>query len=56
MILDLLDPAELPPAIDRALSELGGVDVLVNNAGAAPFDASRVDSHWGDDGNTCVSP
>lgn len=45
--LDLLDPAGLPPAIGQARADIGGVDVLVNNAGAAPFDASLADSHMG---------
>jgi len=34
---DVSDPAQVQALIDRAAQELGTVDVLVNNAGAAPF-------------------
>jgi 3-oxoacyl-[acyl-carrier protein] reductase len=35
--VDLSRAADLAPALARAIETLGGVDVLVNNAGASPF-------------------
>ncbi|HYU58386.1 MAG TPA: SDR family NAD(P)-dependent oxidoreductase [Actinomycetota bacterium] len=40
---DVSDPAQVQALIDRTVAELGTVDVLVNNAGAAPF-MSTLDS------------
>ncbi|HEX9121963.1 MAG TPA: SDR family oxidoreductase [Actinomycetota bacterium] len=34
---DVADPGQVQAMIDRTVAELGTVDVLVNNAGAAPF-------------------
>jgi NAD(P)-dependent dehydrogenase (short-subunit alcohol dehydrogenase family) len=34
---DVSDPEQVQAMVDRTTSELGGIDVLVNNAGAAPF-------------------
>jgi NAD(P)-dependent dehydrogenase (short-subunit alcohol dehydrogenase family) len=34
---DVSDPEQVQAMVDTATSELGGIDVLVNNAGAAPF-------------------
>jgi gluconate 5-dehydrogenase len=34
---DVTDPNQVETLIERATSDLGGLDVLVNNAGAAPF-------------------
>lgn len=40
---DVSDPEQVQALVDRTIGELGGLDVLVNNAGAAPF-LSTVDS------------
>lgn len=40
---DVADPAAVEVMMERATSELGGLDLLVNNAGAAPF-FSRIES------------
>ena len=43
---DLYDPATLAPVVERTVEELGGIDVLVNNAGAGgspPFVDTRID-------------
>jgi len=40
---DVSDPEQVGALVDRTIGELGGLDVLVNNAGAAPF-LSTVDS------------
>lgn len=40
---DVSDPEQVRALVDRTIGELGGLDVLVNNAGAAPF-LSTVDS------------
>jgi gluconate 5-dehydrogenase len=40
---DVTDPAQVETLIERAISDLGGLDVLVNNAGAAPF-FSQIDT------------
>jgi len=43
---DLYDNAQLPAVIDKTLAEFGGIDVLVNNAGAGgspPFMDTRVE-------------
>lgn len=34
---DVTDPDQVQTLVDRTIAELGGLDVLVNNAGAAPF-------------------
>lgn len=33
--------------MEQVWTELGGLDVLVNNAGAAPFDAPLAETHMG---------
>lgn len=43
---DLYDNAQLPAVIDKTIAEFGGIDVLVNNAGAGgspPFIDTRVE-------------
>jgi 7-alpha-hydroxysteroid dehydrogenase len=43
---DLYDNAQLPAVIDKTIAEFGGIDVLVNNAGAGgspPFMETRVE-------------
>ena len=40
---DVSDPEQVQALVDRTIGELGRLDVLVNNAGAAPF-LSTVDS------------
>jgi 3-oxoacyl-[acyl-carrier protein] reductase len=47
---DLSAPESLTGAFDRAIAALGGVDVLVNNAGASPFGSFDAisDDDWQD--------
>lgn len=40
---DVSDPEQVRALVDRTIGDLGGLDVLVNNAGGAPF-LSTVDS------------
>jgi NAD(P)-dependent dehydrogenase (short-subunit alcohol dehydrogenase family) len=44
---DLRDPSAIPPLVDEAIARLGGIDVLVNNAGVylahPPAETSYVD-------------
>jgi 3-oxoacyl-[acyl-carrier protein] reductase len=45
--VDLADPAALTPAIDKTVRELGGIDVLVNNAAIFaenPFDGDDLEA------------
>jgi NAD(P)-dependent dehydrogenase (short-subunit alcohol dehydrogenase family) len=39
---DMSDPAAIPPAVERAIGELGPIDILVNNAGTT-WGAATVD-------------
>ena len=38
------DPEHMEQAIDRCISELGGVDVLVNNAATNPYAGPMIDA------------
>jgi NAD(P)-dependent dehydrogenase (short-subunit alcohol dehydrogenase family) len=41
---DAADPAQMEALVERTVAELGTLDVLVNNAGVAPFLASFMDT------------
>ena len=45
--LDLLDAEARSAALERTHTELGGIEILVNNAGAAPFAAPLSETQMG---------
>lgn len=48
-LLDVADPARIRTVVGEVIERLGGIDVLINNAGIAvgtPFEAEDYEVHW----------